>query len=90
MKKTELKEVLDSQRYFLVALQMYLLKLGLFPSQYDLLEMNLDYLWNTTEVIGQSLKIELLNMEEIIRHGKEMNALNQMYSMEIHDKNSIN
>ena len=90
MKKTELKEVLESQRYFLVALQMYLLKLGLFPSQDGLLEMNLDYLWNTTEVIGNSLNIELLNMEEIIRHGNEMIALNQMYSMEIHDKTPIN
>lgn len=90
MTKTELKEVIDSQRYFLVALQMYLLKIGLFPTQDGLLEMNLDYLWNTTEVIGRSLNIQLADIQEIVKHGNELIALNQLYSMDVNDKTTIN
>jgi hypothetical protein len=90
MKKSEMKEVIDSQRYFLVALQIYLLQNGLFPSPDGMLETNLDKLWETTSMIGESLNIDLVSMEEIIKTGKELIALKNMYSMDVNDKTSIN
>lgn len=90
MKKSELKDLLDAQRYYLVALNIYLSKMGLFPSKEQIIETNLDNLWLVNEKIGESFKFDLITPQEIVKTGMELVALNDMYSMEIDENTKIN
>lgn len=90
MKKSELKDLLDAQRYYLVALNIYLSKMGLFPSKEQIIETNLDDLWLVNEIIGESFKFDLVTPQEIVKTGMELVALNDMYSMEIDENTKIN
>lgn len=90
MKKTELKQILDAQRYFLVSLQCYLMQSGSLPSENNIVETNLDNLWGSTNYIAEMLSIDLISPDEIIRTGRELMSLQKLYSLNVDDRTAIN
>ena len=90
MKKSDMKKMLDAQRYHLMALQVSLLNIGVIPSPTMIIEQNISSLWNIGGLIAQETGIELVTQEQVIRDGIENMELNKMYSMEVNEKTTIN
>jgi hypothetical protein len=90
MKRSELKDVLDEQRYFMISLNIDLYKMGVIPSRSQIIENFLVQIWNITEQIGDSFDLDLNSIQDIEKVKLETLAKKHMISMEIDENTKIN
>lgn len=88
MKTTEMKQIVDSQRYYLTAVMC---TLNYIEDQHlkILAQENIERIWVLTELLNSSFNLKAKSFDEIVKHGKEIEALNKMYDQE-YDKTKLN
>lgn len=88
MKTSEMKEIVESQRYFLAAL---LCMVTYIEDEHlmNIAKENIEKLWTTTEIMNESFKLNVKSFDEIVQHGREIIALNKLYVQE-YDKTKLN
>lgn len=88
MKTTEMKQIVDSQRYYLTAVMC---TLNYIEDQHlkILAQENIERIWVLTELLNSSFNLKAKSFDEIVKHGKEIEALNKLYDQE-YDKTKLN
>lgn len=88
MKSSDMKKVIESQRYLLTDL-LCAISFVEDDKIKSLIKMDVENLWTLTEVINNSFKLNAMGFDEIVQHGKEVVALKELYSLE-YDKDKPN
>lgn len=88
MKTSEMKEIVESQRYFLAALLCMVTYIE-DENLKNIAKEDIEKLWTTTEIMNESFKLNVKSFDEIVQHGKEIMALNKLYVQE-YDKTKLN
>lgn len=88
MKTSEMKEIVESQRYFLAALMCMVTYIE-DERLMNLAKEDIEKLWTTTEIMNESFKLNVKSFDEIVQHGKEIMALRKLYVQE-YDKTKLN
>lgn len=88
MKTTEMKQIVESQRYYLTAVMC---TLNYIEDQHlkILAQENIERIWVLTELLNSSFNLKAKSFDEIVKHGKEIAALNKLYDQE-YDKTKLN
>jgi len=88
MKTSEMKEIVESQRYFLAALLCMVTYIE-DENLKNIAKEDIEKLWTTTEIMNESFKLNVKSFDEIVQHGKEIMALKKLYVQE-YDKTKPN
>jgi hypothetical protein len=88
MKTSEMKELVQSQRYFLISLTCMVPHLDDEQIK-NIVKQNIEYLWSTTEILDESFNLKVMTFDDIIKHGNEMLALSNMFNQK-YDKDKVN
>lgn len=73
--KSDFKEYLNAQRYLVLAVAS-----ALASGDIESSEETLNYLWESIGDLGVIYGIDLLSMDDIVKHGKEIEELEKMYN----------
>lgn len=90
MKSSELKAIIESQRYMIASLYTSLSLVETTDTNLLCMKLALEKMWETTEIIDASFKLGAMNLEQIFQHGKEIVALQKLYKLSEYDKSEIN
>lgn len=88
MKTTEMKQIVESQRYYLTVVMC---TLNYIEDQHlkILAQENIERIWVLTELLNSSFNLKAKSFDEIVKHWKEISALNKLYDQE-YDKTKRN
>lgn len=90
MKSSELKAIIETQRYMIASLYTSLSLVETTDSNLLCMKLSIEKMWETTEMIDESFKLGAMTLEQIFQHGKEIVALQKLYNLSEYDKSQIN
>jgi hypothetical protein len=90
MKSSELKALIESQRYMIISLYTSLNMVETDNQVLEIMKTNLDTLWESTEMVNESFKLGAKTLDQIVQHGKEVVALQKLYNLSDYDKSKVN
>lgn len=88
MKSSEMKQIVESQRYYLTDLYFTITLIDNEQIK-ELIRNNIANLWSTNEYLNSKFDLNAKSFEDIVKHGREVVALNKLYSLE-YDKDKPN